>query len=156
MRNSCLVGTFALLVACKHQPPPPAEAVAPEQLCTDPKYDSHDDPATAKEAMHRVAVEGTLDISRATVVLCSQWSCDIDLRYGAGSAARSLGLHVKLGDDANEMKALPDGFSEKDLVVHAGDGRTLGVGAKVRVTGYRIGTSKGACGLTDVDGIEAL
>src|SRR6185312_3444804 len=138
------------VAACKHEPPPAAELVDINKLCTDHAYDEQG------EAKKRVTVEGYLDISRAMVTLCSQYTCDAELRSGPGSDARRVDLSINLGDDPGEMKKYPDGFTEKDLVVHATGGKVVGAGAKVRVTGQRLGSAAGACSLVKIDRIDAM
>lgn len=151
-----LLFVLPCILACKHEPPPPAELVAVDALCTDPKYDSHMDQKTALEVMPRVTVEGMLDIPRGIVTLCSQRSCQATLLPLPGSAAKPLMISLDIGDDPGQMNALPDHYAEKDLAIHATGGKILGVGAKVRVTGKRLGTTTTSCSITNVDRVDAL
>ena len=145
------------VVACKSEPPPPAELVSASALCADPKYDSHMDPKTAEEITMRVTVEGYLDIPRRMFTLCSQRRCSADLLTSPGAHDKPLSISLAIGDDPAQMNAYPDHYTERDLVVHATGGRVIGVGAKVRVTGRRLGDVKSdSCQLVDVDRIDAL
>ena len=156
MPRSLLV-LVALLAACKHTPPPPAQVVAANVLCSDPKYDSHMDPKTAEQVMVRVAVEGYLDLPRGAVTLCSNETCPAALLPAPGATDKALSISIDLGDGPATMKAYPDSFTEKDLVVHTTDGKTVGAGAKVRVSGKQLGSVKEhSCQLVDVDRIDAL
>ena len=155
MRRSAFV--LVLLAACKHAPPPPAPVVSAAMLCSDPRYDSHLDPKTAEEVMVRVAVEGYLDIPRGMVTLCSDKTCPAVLLPAPGATDKGLSISLDLGDGPAEMKQLPDHFTEHDLVVHTTDGKTVGAGAKVRVSGKQLGSVKEHSGqLVDVDRIDAL
>ena len=155
MRRSVLA--LVVLAACKHAPPPPAPVVSADVLCADPRYDSHLDPETADEVMVRVAVEGYLDVPRGAVTLCSDKTCPAVLLAAPGATDKALSISLDLGDGPAQMKALPDHFTEHDLVVHTTDGKTVGVGAKVRVSGKQLGTVKEhSCQLVDVDRIDAL
>jgi hypothetical protein len=155
--RAILLIPVSLVLACKHEPPPPAELVAADVLCSDPKYDSHMDSKTALEVTVRVTVEGYLDIPRGMVTLCSRQSCPAALLPAPGAVAKKLSISLTNGDDPAQMKTLPDHYTESDLVVHTTDGRVVGVGAKVRVTGKRLGDVKsGSCQLIDVDRVDAL
>jgi hypothetical protein len=142
----------AMVVACK--PPELGELVTVEQLCSDPKYDSHEEKGLAVKK--RVTVEGYLDIPRGMVVLCGYGSCPASLLPTPDARDKAFSISLKVGRFAAQMKDLPDKFQEKDLVVHTTDGLAVGVGAKVRVTGSRLGTVKDkSCQLVDVDRVDA-
>ncbi len=164
------LATFALflatmLPACKQKPPPePAALVTCEQLCSDAKYDSYNDPKTALTVQKRVTVEGYLDLPHGTVVLCGYGTCPVSLVRSRGAKDEDFSVSLKTGSDPTQMKELPQKYSQQDLVVHTTDGRTVGVGAKVRVTGRRLGTTNDgscklehkSCQITEVDRIDAL
>lgn len=138
--------------SCKKDPGP-AENVTHATVC-DPKYD----PVMEKgdDVMKRVAIEGYLDIPRGLFTMCSD-TCNVQLLEKAGAQDKSFRVSLKVGSDENQMEKLPKEYTEKDLKVHTHDDKVVGVGARVRVTGGRLGSSSDkTCQLVNVDKIEAL
>ncbi len=92
------------------------------------------------------------------MMVCSSESCSVNLYptpWRRWRATRS-GPTSPVGDGANEMSALPkETFQPSDIKLHTGDGKTLGVGAKIRVTGQLHSDSTTSCAINNVDLIEA-
>lgn len=114
------------------------------------------DTKTALKVTIRVSVEGYLDIPHRQVWLCNQYSCPAAPLRAPGGVNKALSISLPLGDEPARMKALPESFTERDLQVHATDGNVVGVGAKVRITGRKLGRVKeGDCQLVNVDRVDA-
>jgi hypothetical protein len=144
-----LLGTTA---ACKKDPGP-AESVTFATVC-DAKYDPTMEQGLDKTK--RVAIEGYLDIPRGLFTMCSD-TCNLQLLEKPGVQDKSFRINLKVGDSENQMEKLPEKYSEKDLKVHTHDDKVVGVGARVRVTGGRLGKAADkTCQLVDVDKVEAL
>lgn len=142
-----------LLVSCKAAPREPAEQVAFAQL-----FDTKFDPTWEKgdPVYKRVTVEGYLDIPRGMFVV-SGATGDVVLWATADRSGKSITMYLKVGEGANQVSEYPDHYKDSDLKVHTADGKTLGVGAKVRVTASRGGSaSDGTCSLTAIEAIKEL
>ncbi|MBK7579251.1 MAG: hypothetical protein IPI67_03510 [Myxococcales bacterium] len=141
----CLAATC--VVACKS--PEPGEPAAFAEVCG-PKFD----PAPNGD-LKRVSVEGYLGIPGGLFVMCSD-TCGMVLRANP-TDKEGLRVNLRVGGSKNQMEKLPKDFSEKDLSVTTAEGKTVGVGAKVRVTGGRLGGLEHKdCQLYKVDLIQAL
>jgi hypothetical protein len=139
--------------ACKGKDPGPAEPVTFASFC-DAKYD----PVMEKgdNILKRVSIEGHIDMPRGLFTLCSD-TCNVKLLEKPGATANAISASVKVGTDENQMEALPKEYSEKDFKVHTNDGKVVGVGARVRLSGGRLGSAADkTCQLYGVDKIEAL
>jgi hypothetical protein len=143
------VAVIASLVGCKEDPKP-GTPVTFETVC-DEKFDS-----TMEQGLSvtkRVTLEGYLGAPR--MMFCSD-TCNLDLHPTAARDGRSISIAIKIGGDENQMDELPKDFSDSDVKVHTKDGKVIGVGGKLRVTGGRLGTKKEkACQITGVDLIES-
>jgi len=103
----------------------------------------------------RVTLEGY--IGAPSMMVCSSESCSVDLFPTAAAEGKGVGAYFKVGNGANEMSKLPDKFAPSDVKLHTNDGKVLGVGMKVRVTGQRMGSAGDptVCAIDDVDLVEA-
>lgn len=136
----------ALGIGC--EPPKPGEPVTFDTIC-DSKYN----PTMEKglNVTKKVAIEGYLT-NRSTLKVCSD-TCDIDLYEKAEGKGKRVNIDVPVGDGKNQFERLPKNFTSKDIKIHTQDGKVVGVGAKVRVTG---GRAPGCGALWQVTLIEAL
>jgi hypothetical protein len=140
----------ALAVGCEK--PKPGEPVTFDTVC-DAKYD----PVMEKglNVTKKVALEGYL-VNRSTMKVCSD-TCDIDLAEQPDGKGRRVNIDIPVGDGKNQYERLPKNFKNEDIKIHTSDGKVVGVGAKVRVTGGRAPTgSRKACVLWQVSLIEGL
>jgi len=140
----------ALCVGC--EPPKPGEPVTFDTVC-DAKYDP-----VMEKGLHvtkKVALEGYL-VNRSSMKVCSD-TCDIDLYEKPEGKGRRVNIDVPVGDGKNQFERLPKNFKNEDVKLHTQDGKVVGVGAKVRVTGGRAPTgSRQTCALWAVTLIESL
>ncbi|MEZ4226397.1 MAG: hypothetical protein R3B13_35960 [Polyangiaceae bacterium] len=134
-----------LLVACKG--PEPGETATLGDVCT-AKFD----PA-ADGTLKRVTVEGFLAIPEGMFLMCSD-TCGLELRASPGDK-KGLRINLRIGGGKNRMEKLPKKYSDSDLKVNTSDGNTVGVGAKIRVTGGRLGSeADNTCQIYNVDLIQ--
>lgn len=106
----------------------------------------------------RVTTEGYLG-TPALFSLCSGGRCNMDLAAEPGGPT-VVALDVKVDIfGANRMASLPDPFTAADIQIHTNDGKILGVGDKIRVTGPHLGSPAkptDICGLSKVDLLESV
>lgn len=140
------------LAACHHEPAKPGEVVTFQTVCT-AKY-AEIDGAADGPVYKRVTLEGY--IGAPSMMVCSDDSCSVDLYPTAAAQGKSVGAYLKVGNGANEMSKLPEKFEPSDVKLHTIDGKVLGVGAKVRVTGERMGSAGDptVCAINDIDLVE--
>lgn len=142
-----------LLVGCGSKPLPPAEAIAFADRC-DPRFDEQI--VKGASVFKRVTLEGTLDIPRGMFVVCRD-TCEVSLHGQPDRSDPPFTMFVTVGEGENQASEYPETYSDADLKVHAVGGKTLGVGARVRVTGSRLGSKEdGVCALTHIEKIEAI
>ncbi|HEX7317538.1 MAG TPA: hypothetical protein VF297_26795 [Pyrinomonadaceae bacterium] len=56
--------------------------------------------------------------------------------YGGGDyAGAPLGVQTPIGNKANQAELAPKQYTDKDLKVHTSDGKVVGYGSKVKVSG---------------------
>lgn len=136
----------ALGIGCEQ--PKPGEPVTFDTLC-DSKYDPTMDKGL--NVTKKVTIEGYL-VNKSTLKVCSD-TCDIDLYEKPDGKGRHVNIDVPVGDGKNQFERLPKNFSSQDIKLHTQDGKVVGVGAKVRVTG---GRAPGCGALWQVSLIEAI
>ena len=140
------------LVACKHEPPKPGEPVTFDTVCT-AKYAETGD--VTSPARKRVTLEGYLGAPK--MMVCSNLSCSLNLYATPALDGTFVGVYFSVGDDANEMSKLPQDFKPSDVKLHSKDGKTVSIGAKVRLTGERMGAAnETVCAIDKIDLIEAI
>lgn len=144
-----LVPLAFVLVGCKGAPKP-AVRVTFDELCTD-KYKPGGDEAEPK--LSRYTVEGYLAAPK--MMACSTQDCSLWLYGTQALDGAHISVSFAVGDGANEMSKLPERFTPDDVKVHTNDGKTLGIGAKVRVTAQRLGFKPTDCQLIKTDLVEA-
>ncbi|MDC0744715.1 hypothetical protein [Polyangium mundeleinium] len=134
--------------------PKPGTPVTFENVCS-----AEFDPTMEKglNVTKRVAIEGYVGPLRSSVKVCSD-TCDFNLFAEPDGKGKRVNADVPVGDGKNQMERLPKSFSDKDLKLHTSDGKVVGVGAKVRITGGRspAGGKRETCSLWQVSLIEAL
>ncbi|MDI1446306.1 hypothetical protein [Polyangium sp. 6x1] len=142
----------ALGLGC--EPPKPGIPVTFENVCS-----AEFDPVMEKglNVTKKVAIEGYVGAPRSMFKVCSD-TCDFNLFSEPGNKGRLVNADVPVGDGKNQIERLPKNFTDKDLKLHTSDGKVVGVGAKVRITGGRApaGGKREACSLWAVTLIEAL
>lgn len=138
-----------LIVGCKSEPKPAVHATF-DELCTD-KYKPGGDDAEPK--LSRYTVEGYLGAPK--MMVCSTADCSLWLYGTQALDGAHISVSFAVGDGANEMAKLPEKFTPADVKVHTRDGKTLGIGAKVRVTAQRLGFKASDCQLIKTDLVEA-
>jgi hypothetical protein len=143
----------ALGIGC--EPPKPGTPVTFDTICG-----AEFDPTMEKglNVTKRVTIEGYVGPLRSMVKVCSD-TCDFNLfAEPGGKGKRVVNADVPVGDGKNQMEKLPKNFTDKDLKLHTQDGKVVGVGSKVRITGGRAptGGAREACALWQVSLIEAL
>jgi hypothetical protein len=137
-------------IGCKSEPPKPGEPVTFATVCTS-KYDSKEEKGLS--VTQRVTLEGYLGAPK--MMFCSD-TCSLRLYPTAERKDGDLSISLKVGTDPNQLEELPKEFSEQDIKVRTSDGKVVGVGAKIRVTGGRLGTQADkTCQLVSVDLIES-
>lgn len=150
MRIIVLAALGLAFVGCKSEPPKPGEPVTFETVCS-AKYDSKEEKGLS--VTQRVTLEGYLGAPK--MMLCSD-TCSLRLYPTPDRKDGDLSISLKVGSDPNQLEELPKEFSEQDIKVHTNDGKVVGVGAKIRVTGGRLGTQADkTCQLVGVDLIES-
>ncbi len=150
MKIFVLAAVALSFVGCKSEPPKPGEPVTFETLCT-AKYDATMEKGL--EVTKRVTLEGYLGAPR--MLVCSS-TCNLYLYPTPDRKGDGIAISLTLGDDPNQLEELPDEYTEQDFKLHTNDGKVVGIGAKIRVTGGRLGTDgKKTCQLTGVDLIES-
>jgi hypothetical protein len=132
----------AILVACKSEPKP-GPLVTFETAC-----DGLNENLTEKR---RATIDGYLGAPK--MMLCSD-SCSLNLYPTSKLEGDFMGVSFKVGDGANELSKLTNKFSPTDIKVHTNDGKTVGVGAKIRVSGDALGSKK-SCSIVGIDLVEA-
>jgi hypothetical protein len=137
-----LLALALLLLGCKSEPPKPGLRVALDQLCAD-----------KSEPDARYTVEGY--IAAPKMMVCSSEDCSLNLYRTQAMDGDWISVSFAVGDDANQMSKLPEKFTPADVKLHTTDGKTLGIGAKVRVTAKRLGSPGEGCQLIKTDLIEA-
>jgi hypothetical protein len=134
--------------------PKPGVTVHFDDIC-----DSVYDPVMEKglNVTKRVTIEGYVGMHPSMFKLCSD-TCDFDLYADPAGKGKRVNADVTLGSGKNQMEKLPKNFTPEDIKIHTQDGKVVGVGAKVRITGGRAptGDKRETCGLWKVDLIEAL
>lgn len=149
MRYVVLFAAGLALIGCKTEPKP-GEAVTFETVC-DPRFDPTMDQGLS--VTKRVTLEGYLGAPK--MMMCSD-TCSMNLYPTPAREGSMLSISLKVGDDENQMEELPKSFSETDVKVRTKDGKVLGVGAKIRVTGGRLGSKQDkSCQIIEIDLIEA-
>ncbi len=135
------------LTACA-KPKPPGKPVDLSEVCTD---------AYKPELVRgdfkgqRVAVTGHFHMSP----LFSMVSTTIMVRLSAAPTEKKEFISVSLpyNRGRNSMLRLPKKYKMSDVQVKLEDGSTVGVGARIRVHGDRLGTDRKSCYIR-VDRIE--
>ncbi|MDI3283837.1 hypothetical protein [Polyangium sp. 15x6] len=134
--------------------PKPGTPVTFENVCA-----AEFDPTMEKglNVTKKVAIEGYVGAPRSMLKVCSD-TCDFDLFSEPGNKGKRVNADVPVGDGKNQIERLPKNFTDKDLKLHTKDGKVVGVGSKVRITGGRApaGGKREACALWQVSLIEAL
>jgi hypothetical protein len=104
----------------------------------------------------KVTIEGYVG-APSSLKVCSD-TCDFDLFAEPGNKGKRVNADVPVGDGRNQFERLPKNFSDKDLKLHTQDGKVVGVGSKVRITGGRApaGGARETCALWKVSLIESL
>ncbi len=139
-------------VACNAQPPQPGLRANFDDFC-DAKFDLPPD-AKADTPLPRMTLEGYL-VPPTMFSLCSD-TCSFDLAESPEPGARSIRYSVKIGGGPNRLEKLPERFESADFKLETHDGRVLGFGDRVRLTGQRLGDSREQnCQLYKVDLVEA-
>ena len=108
---------FGLLVACAPAEPPPVVTIA--EAC-----------AVENDGMP-ASVEGFFQVD--FMVFCTD-SCTVGFADTPGGES-PLSPDIKIGTGANEIRELPDDFTEADFVVTTQDGKTVGLNDRVQLSG---------------------
>lgn len=142
----CLL--IAACVGCSS--PEPGEFVPLTELCDvkhDPKIQG------GSEHLKRVTIEGYLDLPPGFFLMCSD-TCGMVIK-ATPDAKDGVRINLRVGGGKNRMAKLPKKYTPADLKVTTNSGKEVGVGAKLRVTGGRLGTGGGNdCPIYNVDLIE--
>jgi hypothetical protein len=152
MRRFAAHLVLVLAAACSKEKPQSGEPVTFQTFC-DARYD----PTMVKgeSVMQRVTIEGYLRPQKM-FTLCSN-TCSLDLYSEPGGKGERITVSLLVGDDENQMAELPKEYSDKDIKIKTNGGRVVGVDAKVRLTGGRLGSAREhGCQLYHTDLIEAL
>jgi hypothetical protein len=147
MRSTPILLFLAVVLITGCEDPKPGEVVTFDTVCSD-KYA----PDEANPTFTRVTLEGYL-APPAMFTMCSHGSCSMDLKP-TPDADKRMSIDLKSGGGKNHMETLPDKFSADDIKVTTHDGKTVGVGGKIRVTGKRLGKGE-SCSIYKVDLIES-
>lgn len=154
IRLSVFVAAAALAtlsIGCA--PPEPGTPVTFDNVCS-----AEFDPTMEKglNVTKRVTIEGYVG-APGSLKVCSD-TCDFNLFAEPGNKGKRVTADVPVGDGRNQFERLPKDFSDKDLKLHTQDGKVVGVGSKVRITGGRspAGGQRETCSLWKVSLIEAL
>ena len=147
MRLPLVRGVTALalcLVACG--PPSLGEEVSIDDLCKPANNDK------------RVSVSGYFS-SEGFLTLCStqgsKKTCSFSLRKSADQKEPSVTIHLVMGDGENQMKDLPEEFKSSDVQIKAVDGKVVGEGGHMKVTGKAL-IGEGSCQILDAERIDAI
>ncbi len=133
--SGCASGTAApppdAVAAFTPSPPPiPTSTLLPTPEAIEVTFDD-----ICAEGVRRVTIHAQL--ATLPVQMYCGTSCPIRLQDPLGSGW-ILPMRIDVGTGENQMEELPDSFSDGDLRIRGADGRTVGVGGKVSVTGWTI------------------
>jgi hypothetical protein len=152
LRSLSLIALLLAVASCKKKEP--AELVAFDRVCTDPKYDAPSEKGLA--GAKRMAVEGYLGPPDGLFTRCGD-DCDLRLLPTREVTPGGLTVFFRVGSDDNQMEKLPNRYSAADVKLHSDDGKTLVVGSKIRVTAFKDGSiAEKTCFLSRVERVEAL
>jgi len=94
----------------------------------------------------RVTVQGRFS-SLSSSTLCSSTSCILYFEGVKGQGPKILIAGIHLGHGNNQMEPLPESYSDSDLKIHSVEGKIVGVGDEVLLTGWSSFGPSGGCTL---------
>jgi hypothetical protein len=100
------------------------------------EYDTLEEVCEAAESSERVKVSGVLKLPTTVVEHDNRYR--VLLVSALDQDKPAMTLMIKRGNGKNRMERLQEGYTYDDLIVHTADGRTVGHGDRVTISGKHL------------------